>query len=711
MYKYIAVVCACICMACTPKTTEKIIDNTNDEMVSFRSKAPASGEAKPVQMGEYTIEELENGLKLIIVENHKVPLVNFQLSLDSPPILEVDGGVDKTGYVDLAGALISSGTSKRTKAEIDKSVDNLGASLSTSGRSAFGQCLTKYVDEYMDVFSDVIKNPIFPEDEFNKGVKRTLSGIQSSQDDPNAIAGIVRNALVFGKDHPYGRSANMESVNNVTLDDVKRYYRETFYPSNAYLIIVGDITPDMAKKKAMQYFGDWKDPEAIPGYAPMPKPSKIEGAKVDFVNKPGAVQSVINIAYPIDIKPGDDDAIKASIMNAILGGGVFSSRLMQNLREDKAYTYGARSTLDIDPYQGYFNAYASVRNEVTDSSVVEFLKEMNTITMEKVNSENLDISKKFMTGTIARSISNPSTVARFALNTAKYNLPEDYYQNYISNISKVTQEDILDMAKKYIRPENAHIIVVGNKGEVAEELVRFDSDQTIDFYDVQGNFIEPAEETLPEGHTAEIVVSDFLDAVGGMDKINAVKDVVTTYKAEVMGRNATFKTMVKSNELLYSEVKVGKMTMQKQSFDGKVVKNGGMAGKSEATEGPEFESAYEQLFPVTQMAYLGEGYSIKLEGIEKVNGKPHYVVVITKPSGTKETEYYDTTTNLLMKKVATAEAQGQTITLSTEYSDYEEIDGIKFPSTVSITGAMPEVMVLKKEEIKVNSGLTEADFK
>ena len=142
LFKYIFVLCAIGIMACTPKTTEKIMDELVEETKSFRSSAPKSGEAKPIQMGEYSIEELDNGLKIIIVENHKLPLVNFQLSLNSPPILETADGMNKTGYVGIAGSMISAGTKNRTKAEIDQKVDYLGASLSTSGRSASGQCLS-----------------------------------------------------------------------------------------------------------------------------------------------------------------------------------------------------------------------------------------------------------------------------------------------------------------------------------------------------------------------------------------------------------------------------------------------------------------------------------------------------------------------------------------------------------------------------------------
>jgi hypothetical protein len=239
----------------------------------------------------------------------------------------------------------------------------------------------------------------------------------------------------------------------------------------------------------------------------------------------------------------------------------------------------------------------------------------------------------------------------------------------------------------------------------------FDSDKKIDFYDSQGNYVEPIEEKIPEGHTAEIVIGDYLDALGGKDKIENIKDMSSVYSAEIMGRNAIFTTLMKSPSMMLKSVNVGKMTMQKQVFDGKVLKMSGMAGSSEADSGPEFELAKEGTVVVGQLMYSNDGYSIKLDGISKIAGRPHYVVIVNKPGDSSVTEYYDTETNLLTRSVETAEANGQTITVSSDFQDYEEVNGVKFPSKVSLTGMMPEVVVLMKKEISLNTGLSDDDFK
>ncbi len=710
IYVYI-VACsvAFLAFACNPKTADKMLEKPEVEVNDWRATAPKSAPAKPIKIGKYTQTTLDNGLKLIVVENHKLPLINYQISLDSPPILEVDD-IDKTGYVDLSGSLMSTGTPSMTKSEIDEKVDNIGARLSTTGRGAFGQCLTKHSDVFLEIFSDVIINPSFEQEQFDKAVKRTLSGIQSSQDDPNQIASKVRSKLIYGGDHPYGNSASISSVNNITLEDVKNYHARTFFPKNAYLIVVGDITPEEAKAQANAYFGSWKNPEAMPGYAPMPEVKRPKQATVDFVNKPGAVQSVINISYPVDLKPGEDDAIKASLMNAILGGGVFSSKLMQNLREDKAFTYGARSSLDVDPYQGSFNAFASVRNEVTDSSVVEFIKEMRNMSKIPVTDENLEISKKFMIGTFARSISNPRSVARLALRSAKYNLPDDYYEKYTERIQQVTKEDIMEMAKKYVTPDNAHIIVVGNKSEVADKLLVFDGDQQIDYYDTDGNFIKPVSATIPEGHTAIIVVNDYIDAIGGMKSIDKIEDMTSNYSAEIMGRPASFKTTVATPGMYVQEVASGSMIMSKEVFDGKTLDVSGMGGSQRLTEGPMFEKAKQSSVPVKQSLYNMDGYTMTLDGIDQMDGKSYYVVLVKGPGGESVTEYYNVESNLLEKSVESVESQGQSITISTKMSDYKEVEGVMIPHTIEISGMMPTPVVMKAESITINTGVDKGMF-
>ncbi|MBC7884641.1 MAG: insulinase family protein, partial [Saprospiraceae bacterium] len=467
---------------CSKKTTDAVNLSASVDK-SWRKKAPVPAPAREIQLGTYSDFDLPNGLKVIVVENHKLPRVSYQLSFNHDGLIEGD----KAGYSSFAGDLISKGTTTKTKSQIDETIDYIGASLNTSAGGIFATSLKKHTDKLLSVMTDVLYNPSFPQDEFEKIRKRSASNLASNKTNPDAIAANIRSVVNYGKNHPYGEVETEETIKNIKIEDCKNYINTYFKPNNAYLVIVGDITPEKAKLQAEKYFSQWKK-----GEVPMlkyPTPLAPTGRNVAFGNKDGAVQSVISISYPVDMKPGNPDAIKASLANFILGGN-FSSRLMQNLREKKAYTYGARSSINNDKLIGNFNAGASVRNEVTDSSLTEFFYEIGRIVKEPVSAEDMLLAKSSMAGNFAQSLESPQTIANFAINTFRYKLPKDYYNNYLKNLDAVTISDIQSAAQKYIRPDNSNIIVVGNKDNVADKLKKFDSDGVIDFYDPFGKKLD-----------------------------------------------------------------------------------------------------------------------------------------------------------------------------------------------------------------------------
>src|SRR5690606_8979191 len=245
--------------------------------------------------------------------------------LRNNPIIEGD----KAGYVSMAGDLLGTGTTSRSKAQLDEEVDFIGASLNTSSNGIFASSLSKHTDKLLELMTDVLYNPSFAQDELYKVKTQTLSAVAANKEDPGTIAGNVRSVLVYGQDHPYGELTTEKSVESITVDDCKKYYSTYFKPNNAYLAIVGDIDVKTAKKIAEKYFGKWQRGEVTDPTYNVPQPPR--QTYVALVDRPASVQSVINIGYPVTLKPGEPEVIKAGVMNQILGGG-FSSRLMQNLR-------------------------------------------------------------------------------------------------------------------------------------------------------------------------------------------------------------------------------------------------------------------------------------------------------------------------------------------------------------------------------------------
>lgn len=691
---------------CAKKTTDAVATKVVGVDKSWRKMAPAPAPARDIQLGQYSSFDLANGLKVIVVENHKLPRVSYQLSLNNDALIEGD----KAGYTSFAGDLLSKGTSTRSKAQIDEAIDYIGASLTTSANGIFASSLKKHGDKLLEVMTDVLYNPSFPKEEFEKIRKRTASNLASAKTNPEAIAGNIRSIVNFGPNHPYGEVQTDETIKNISLDDCKKYYSSYFKPNNAYLVVVGDITPAEAKIQAEKYFSKWTKGDVPSVKYSMPESPK--GRQVRFGNKDGAVQSVINISYPIDMKPGSADAIKANLMNSILGGGIFSGRLMQKLREKKAYTYGARSNMNSDKLIGNFNAFASVRNEVTDSAVTEFIYEMERIVTEPVSSDDLSLAKSSMTGNFGRSLESPQTIANFALNTFRYNLPKDYYNNYLKNLDAVTIADIQQMAKSYIRPDNCNVVVVGNKDNVADKLKKFDSDGVLDFYDAFGKKLEDKKVEMSSDVTANGVVKDYLDAIGGQNKLKAIKSLHTSMKTNMMGQEATFETYQVAPDKFAMKVNMMGMTVQEQRYDGVKGMQAQMGNKKVITEGKELEDLKKQTVVFEQLNYTNTGYKLELKGIESVEGNNCYKVIVTDPAGTTTTEYYDVKSSYLVRSVKSQAGQGgESVSITTDFKDYKDAGGILMPYTTTIIGAMPVPLVLEAILIEVDKGISQEVFK
>jgi predicted Zn-dependent peptidase len=377
-----------------------------------RSKLPEAGPAREIKIGDYESFTLKNGMQVFVVENHKLPRVSFSLVLDREPILEGD----KAGYTSMVGQMLRRGTTTRTKEQLDEEIDFIGASLGASSTAVYGSSLTKHKDKMLELMTDIMFNSTFPEEELDKIKTQTISGLAANKDDPNAISANVSTVLVYGKEHPYGEITTEETVNNITIEDIKSYYQTYFKPNIAYLAIVGDINKKEAQKLVKKLFGKWEKGDVPKPTYTLPKaPDKTIVAMVD---KSSAVQSVVNITYPIVLKPGTPDLVKSRVLNQILGGGS-SARLFVNLREDKGYTYGAYSSITSDELVGEFSASASVRNEVTDSAIVQFNEELIRIKNEPVSQEELDLAISSISGSFARHaglhIANGSSASSLSL--------------------------------------------------------------------------------------------------------------------------------------------------------------------------------------------------------------------------------------------------------------------------------------------------------
>jgi predicted Zn-dependent peptidase len=546
------------------------------------------------------------------------------------------------------------------------------------------------MDKGLDLMLDVLHNANFPEDEFERIKKQTESGLLSAKTDPNSMASNAVTKSVF-PNHPFGEVMTESSLNNISRQDIIDYYKSRFIPAGTYLVIVGDIKLDKAKELANTHFSSWEG--GVPfeasyntGYFP-------ENNRVIFVEKPGAVQSVINIAFPMDIKPGHEDIIKLSVMNKLFGGGGFGTRLMQNLREDKAWTYGAYSSTNIERDGAWFSAAGSFRNEVTDSAIYEFLQEFENITKDFVTEEELELNKASMAGSFARSLESPRTIANFALSIYRNNLPSDYYQTYLKKLAAVSNEDVLAVAKKYITPKNLNIIVVGNE-EVLEKIAIYDGDGVIERLDEFGN---PA--TKKEYKEAAIdkneLINNYFMAITGQKKLKKAEKALV--KVTSMEQIMTVKPQGAPIELKMTSyfeapnkramsIEVMGMVAQKEVFDGEKggSKTMNQTGGHDITqldlEEVEDKKIMSALLP--EIGLMSGKMEYALLGIDVVNDTEYYVLEYTVGASTTKA-YYNTETFMkeMSESLEVTEEGPQNITA--KYSDFKAVRGIKFPHTVN----------------------------
>ncbi|WP_394332889.1 M16 family metallopeptidase [Pontibacter flavimaris] len=515
--------------------------------------------------------------------------------------------------------------------------------------------------------------------------------------------------MLYGKDHPYGELMTEETVDNFTLEDIQNYYNTYYKPNIGYLAVVGDVTEKEMKKLLKKSFGKWKKGDVQEVKYELPQ--QPEQTQVVIVDRPSSVQSSLILTNPVDMKPGAEDAVAASLMNNILGGGM-DARLFQNLRETHGYTYGAYSSINSDEILGRFNANANVRNAVTDSAVVEFMTELNKIRTERVSEEELQDAKAYMMGSFGRGLENPATVAVYAINTARYGLPADYYPNYLKKVEAVTAEDVQRVAQKYINPGKMYVLAVGNASEISDKLKKFDKDDSqITYYNTMGEKVDRAAMGVPAGLTAEKVINDYIQAIGGKANIEKLKDISVTSSATIQGMKLVFTQQQKGNDKFLVQVLMNNSPMQR------VIINGDK-GKLEAPmQGVNQEIPKEQLatqkleanlFPA--LLYEKLGIETKLTGVEDVDGTQAYAVEVKQPNGQKATHYFAKDTGLRLKEVNSLETPQGAITQTKTYSNYKEVNGVKFPHVVE-TVVGPQSIKAEVKTIEVNKNLSDDTFK
>ncbi len=670
-----------------------------------RSKQPKAGPAPTITLevpGEF---ELKNGLKVLVVENHKLPRVSYSLTIDNQPITEGD----KAGVSAMLGAMLGNGTTNISKDVFNEEIDFLGARLGFSSDGAFASGLSKYSDRILELMADAAMNPLFSQEEFDKEKERLLEGLKNNEKSVEAVADRVGSALSYGTKHPYGEFLTEETVNNISLDNVRAFYQKYFNPNNAYLVIVGDVDFRTVEKQVKKYFKKWDKGIDFTTNLVKPNPN-VASTQINFVDMPNAVQSNVTLTNNVELEMNNPDYHAVLIANKILGGG-FNSYLNMNLREANGWTYGARSSIGTSRYgASRFTASTAVRNMVTDSTVIETLKEIKRIKNEPVTAEALANAKAKYVGDFVLALESPQTIARYALSIKLNKLPSDFYKTYLSKINAVTIADVQRVANKYFKPENARIIIVGKGSDVIPGLEK--TGVPIKYFDKFANPVAKPEfsKPIPDGVTAKSVLDKYISAIGGaanIAKVNTVKmngDV--TIEGVPIALKVEAKTMTNPNKESMEMTAEGMGTLMKQKWDGTTGYREQQGQKMPFSEDEINEKKSDLgLFAETKFDLA----NVTLESIVDIDGKDNFKVKVT--SNDKASyRFYNVETGLLSQVESTSKAQDQEVTTTIKYDNYSEVNGVKFPYGQTII-AGPQTISMNFKNVKVNEEVTEADFK
>ena len=434
---------------------------TAQQQAPDRSAAPKPGPPPALKLPQIQKRTLSNGVPVWIVELHKVPVVHVTLAVRSGSGADPRG---KYGIASLTAEMLDEGAGQRNALQIADAIDYLGASLSTSSTSDASSVdlhvPVARLGDALPIMSDVSLHPSFPEEELQRTREELLTSLVQAQDDPASLIQFAFPRLVFGPQHRYGTVSigTAAAVKGFSVADLRQFHAQQYVPSNAALIVTGDVTTASTMARLEAAFGAWKGAPA-PQTAVPPAP-QLTTRQIYLIDKPGAAQSQIRIGW-VGVPRSTPDYFALRVLNTILGGS-FTSRLNQNLREEHGYAYGASSSFEMRRAAGPFYAAAGVQTDKTAEALTEFFKELDAI-RKPIPAEEIEKAKNYLALLLPRTFETTESVAGSLAQVFVYNLPADYYATYTSRIRAVTPADVQRAAERYIQPDKFAVVIVGDR--------------------------------------------------------------------------------------------------------------------------------------------------------------------------------------------------------------------------------------------------------
>ncbi len=425
---------------------------------------------------------LDNGLRVIVFEAERLPLVSFRMAFN---LGDINDPANATGMTSAMTSMLTEGTENYSSRQLAEKIERLGAGISASSSDDFttlsASSLSLYRSEILGLMAEVVLRPTFPEEELDLYRRNTVEHLKFQRSQPGFLAGEQSARLIYGK-HPYSTvSPNAGDIEQLDRDKLIAHHAAALVPNNAMFIVVGDVKRDELMAELNEHFGEWQEGSiAANDFA---DPPARDSRSLTIVDRQGSAQSNI-VLTNLGVKRTDPDYFPLIVMNQVLGAGA-SSRVFMNLREEKGYTYGAYTRLGMKKLAGDFEATAEVRTAVTGDSLKEFFYELNRIRDEKVGDQEMADAKNFLTGVFPIRAETQEGLTNLIVNQHLYGLPKNYLQTYRENVDAVTVDDIQRVAVKYVRPDEMAIVIVGDAGEVLPQAKKYA--ETVEIFDTEGN--------------------------------------------------------------------------------------------------------------------------------------------------------------------------------------------------------------------------------
>jgi zinc protease len=456
----------------------------------IKGRAPVNKEILKVSLPKAQEATLSNGLRVVLLESHRVPTFSMQMVVLSGGLSDP---ADYHGLAQFTAALLREGTASRKSKDIAEQIDSLGATLNAgAGLSSFTSTVTtaglvENFDQTLDLFADVVRNPKFPQEEIDKYKQRQIAQLQFQRSIPQFLAAERFQRAIYGG-HPAGMIVPpMESIKRITSSDLAGFHSTYYRPNNAMLTMVGDVTLKEIMPKLEKAFGSWQKGE-VP-QTKIPAAPDQGTMKIQLIDRPGSVQTVLQLGN-LGIERTNEDYFAVLVMNQILGGGP-AARLFLNLREKNGYTYGAYSNFGGSKFRGTVVSSSEVRTDVTEGAMKEFMYELKRIREEKVGPAELENAKRAIVGSFALSLEQPNALLQNIVTQKLYDLPANYWDTYPQIVSNITAEDVQRVAQKYVNLSNLQIVAVGDASKAREVLAKYGN---VEVYDVDG---QPLTEKKP----------------------------------------------------------------------------------------------------------------------------------------------------------------------------------------------------------------------